>query len=428
MADKIEELSQEQRAEDLTLAEIGVTDDSTGPDAVQQQAEAKDDAGDKPDEPQDDRRTSEDRRTSAIEKVRAQRRALDESAFTPSDQLKRMYGDVETPEDRLHPVETQPAKDVEAKDIPAPEKTTLKVDGRDVVVDQDQLKAKAQIAIASENILQEAKNARTEAMRELEEIRRLRADHSANPPAQPKPAEARAEDTKPATDAELDNLIEAIQFGSKEEAAKALSQHGDAIEKRVMQKVGNLDQRVAEAADRREQMIHAQANASKIIEDFVTDNADFKESEMRQVVLFDETVNVMAEKLVEIGLTPQRLAQYAKDYGLAPQAAVGKAYRELQANPKFASFLPAAKDVLSTAVTRVREGLGLPAPVRQQAPAAPKPDNTQFVAERIERKQAAQPQPRRSSILPGDIQKPVLSQDDKRRQAVQQMRAARRGR
>lgn len=419
MANELTEVQQDD------VRDLQAPADNTEPLVEQQPTQAE--APEAPEVIPSHQRSGDEKRAAIADKFSATRRAMDDTALIPSNQMKGMYGDVETPEDRLNPIETQPAKDVQAEDIPAPEKITLKVDGRDVVVDQEQLRAKAQIAIASENVLSDAKAARTEANRILEEIRALRADHSANPPAQPKPAEARAEDTKPATNAELDALIEAIQFGSKEEAAKALSQHGDAIEQRVMQKVGNLDQRVAEAADRREQMLRAQADASKIIEDFVTDNADFKDSEMRQVVLFDETVNVMAEKLVEIGLTPQRLAQYAKDYGLAPQAAVGKAYRELQANPKFASFLPPAKDVLSSAVTRVREGLGLPAPVRQQVVTpAPKPDSSQFVADRIERKQAAQPQPRRASIFPGDSQPPVVSVEQRRQQAAREMRSMRR--
>lgn len=372
----------------------------------------------------------DDKRSEIAAKAKASRQATDSAPDidTVSDQQKRMYGNVETEADRRNPEEPRPAKDIKVEDIPAPKKFKLKVDGQEVEVDEEQVKAKAQIALASEKVLDEAKAARDEAKRELEEIRKMRADHSAPPPSQPTPAKAPAEDTKPATDAELDAIIDAIQVGNREEAAQALAKYGDQLERRIQQKLGNLDERVAAITARTADDARVKADAEATVASFRAEITDFENSPMRQQLLFEETVNVMAEKMIEIGVTPEKLEEYAARNGLAPQAAIGAAYRHLRGIKGIGERLPDPAANLRAAAKRVTEGLGLPPSVpKQEVTPAPAPDTTHILAERNERKQAMSPQPRRANVFVSEPA-PQLSKIEKDRLAIQRMRFARRGR
>jgi hypothetical protein len=401
------------------------------PEILQQQEEAPVAKEEDPERPKVGGKF-DDKRNAVAERIKAMRDGRDpESAVeVPSDLQKRMYGDVETAEDRrTPPEEQQPAKALEAEDIPAPKKKVLKVNGRDVEVDDSQIEDHARRSLAAEDILGQAKRERDEARQLLADLQKERAIHSPAPAQQPTPAKAQAEDSKPATDAELDSVIDAIQVGTKEEAAQALAKYGDQLIRRVSENLGDLDQRIEAAANRREQDRQVKAAAEDTLATFRAENADFENSEMRQQVLFEETVHVMAEKLIDLGVKPETLENYARQHGLAPQAAVGAAYRQLMSMPDFAGKLPDPATNLREAADRVRKGLGLPAPQQQERPApAPKADTTQFVAERTERKQAMQPQPRRANVVSSQDAPPQRSKEEKDRLAVQRMRVARRGR
>jgi hypothetical protein len=175
-----------------------------------------------------------------------------------------------------------------------------------------------------------------------------------------------------------------------------------------------------------------QAETQKVLDDFVSENPDFSQSQRRLEVLLDSTVEVMRDNLYAIGVRPEVLQNFAQTHGLAPQAAIGFAYRKLRTEGQ---PLADPSAVMKTAVKNVREAFGMPEPQRGEAKPDPAPasaDNSNFVAERIERKQAMAPQPRRANISPGnDSAQPANTEDatnQKYRQVVAQMRASRKGR
>jgi NTP pyrophosphatase (non-canonical NTP hydrolase) len=420
-----------QAAED-DARDLAAPADNTEPSPEAAQVLQQEDAPAK-EEPKEPRHGGlfDDKRAEIAAKAKAARQATDAAPDVEviSDQQKRMYGNVETEADRLNPEDPQPAKDVKVEDIPAPQKKVLKVNGREVEVDEAQIEDHARRSLAADDIIGQAKRERDEARQLLADLQKERAIHSAAQTQQPKPTNATAEDSKPATNAELDEVIDAIQVGTKEEAAQALAKYGDQLVQRVQQNLGNLDERVAAITARAQDDARVKTEAEATLASFRAENTDFENSTMRQAVLFEETVQVMAEKMIEIGVKPETLQQYAEKNGLAPQAAIGAAYRQLRSDPRFGEKLPDPATNLKTAATRVREGLGLPSPApKQETTPAPAPDTTHVLAERTERKQAMQPQPRRANVSPANDPAPQLSKEQKDRLAVQRMRVARRGR
>lgn len=369
----------------------------------------------------------DNKRAAIAERLKAQRQAQDANPAIeiPEEMERKIVGpNVATRADRLRePEPEQPARQVETADIPAPTRRRLKVNGQDVEVDEDQMTALAQKALASENILEEAKRDRATAQERLAEVERLLANHGRTAQPQPQPAAAKAEDTKPATDDELDAIIDLIQTGDQKEAAGALRKYGDQLLAKARNDLGNIDQRIAATIQQTQRDERVRAETQKTLDSFISENPDFSQSQRRVGVLFDTSVEVMRENLFKIGVKPEVLQGFAQHHGLAPQAAISIAYRKLRDE---GHQLDDSAKVLMEAANRVRTDFGLPAP---QKDPPPKRDTTQFVAERIERKQAMAPQPRRSNITPSsEAAFSEQSLDQKRAEAIRQMRAQRRGR
>jgi hypothetical protein len=382
----------------------------------------------------------DDKRAAIIEKIKAQRRQQDiplRSLPVEEAETRAPVPAVERPADRA-PVQVQPSPEVKLDNIPAPLRHKLKVNGREVEVDDAQMTALAQKALASDDIIGEAKFARAQAQTRLAEVERMLANQSQAEQLQPKPANAPAEDTKPATDAELDDIIDRIQTGDIKEGVEALRKFGKQVTDQVLETVrsnlGDVDARMAATIQHAQENARVQADTQRVLDSFVAENPDFSQSQRRLEVLFDSTVDVMRDNLFAIGVRPDVLQNFAQTNGLAPQAAIGFAYRKLRSE---GHQLADPSVVMMDAAKRVRTEFGMPEPQREQpvqvaARVQPPADNTNFVAERIERKQAMAPQPRRANISPGIDAAPTASTEDaldqKRRQAVMQMRASRRGR
>lgn len=369
----------------------------------------------------------DNKRDAIAAKLKAQRQAQDvqPGIEIPEEMERKIVGpNVATRADRLRePEPEQPARHVESTDIPAPTRRRLKVNGQDVEVDEDQMTALAQKALASENILDEAKQTRAHYQDRLAEVERLLANHGQNAQQQPQPAAAKAEDTKPATDDELDAIIDLIQTGDQKEAAGALRKYGDQILAKAKNDLGDIDKRIAATIQQTQRDERVKADTQATLDSFISENPDFGQSQRRIGVLFDTSVEVMRENLFKIGVKPETLDGFAQRHGLAPQAAISVAYRKLSDE---GWKLDDSAKVLKEAATRVRTDFGLPAPQKNPVPQR---DTTQFVAERIERKQAMPPQPRRSNITPtSEAAFSEQSLEQKRAEAVRQMRASRRGR
>jgi hypothetical protein len=371
----------------------------------------------------------DDKRMAVAERLKAERRASDAAPKIeiPEEMERRTVGpNVATREDRIRtPEDAQTAAHVQAEDIPAPARRKLKVNGQEVEVDETQITALAQKALASEGILEDAKLARAQAQSRLAEVERLMADHSRSVQQQPVPANVKAEDTKPATNAQLDEIIDRIQTGSLEEGAEALTKFGDQIIAKAKADLGDVDARMTATIRHEQENERIRADTQKTLDSFISDNPDFTQSQRRLEVLFESSAEVMRDNLFAIGVKPELLQGFAQSKGLAPQAAISVVYRQLRSE---GHQLPDSAKVLATAAEKVRADFGMPAPRREQ-PAPVKQDNTAFVAERVERKQAMAPQPRRANVSPGgEPLKSEQNSDDRNREYIRQMRSVRRGR
>lgn len=350
-----------------------------------------------------------------------------------SDEDERMLGglNLETRADRERADTDQrrPAEEITADDIPTPNRRRLKVNGRDVEVDEDQITQYAQIALASQDILNEAKAAKTAAQQELAELQRLRADHSRTVQEQPAQEVVQAKDTKPATDDELDAIVDRLQTGEIKDARAALAKYGEDLitraEQRIFDRIGDIDQRIVATTRQTEEENRILADSERTVSAFITENNDFMENERRQVVLFDTTVEIMRDNLYALGVQPQTIEAIARKDGLAITAAIGRAYRMLGQK---GYDLPKHNVILKEAADKVRKDFGMPSPRLEETPPADKGKNSDFVAERTERKQAMQHQPRRANVAPGTDLGPAKSREDKNRDYVRQLKVYRRGR
>lgn len=379
-----------------------------------------------------------DKRQAIADKLKAQRAAMDKNPERVDipDAMERLQAgpNVKTRVDRnreaeeaANPQQEQRPAPVVA-DIPPPVKRQLKVNGQTIEVDEDQLTALAQRAAASDSILEEAKLERAKAKQRLEEIERLQADHSRTRPDESETQQSKAEDTKPATDDELDAIIDQLQFGDKADAAKALRTYGDQILARARTNAADTEALVKQTLDNERVRVET-VNA---LDSFMSENTDFSSSQKRMNVLVDETLTVMENNLLSIGVTKEKLDEYGQAYGLPPSVALSTVYRRLRSE---GYKLPDQSAVLKSAAVNVRREFGMPDPTEQRRdPPAPRqvPDNSNFVAERTARKQAIIEQPRRANIAPAELPTQPANTEESRnasyRKAIASMRQLRRGR
>lgn len=388
--------------------------------------------------------TAADRKRNAVnERFQRQRDEERGARIDRPDEAERMMGghNLQTRSDREAAeaeAKAQDAADITAADIPAPRRVTLTVNGQQREVDEEQVKNYAQIALASEDILNTAKREREAANEErrlasegLAELNRLRADHSRSQAEQPDPAQTKAEDTKPATEEELDSLIEAIQTGEIEDARKALQKHGDQIgqqvEKRILEKIGDIDQRIANTTRRRDEDARVHTETMGVINTFLAENEDFNSHPKRGEALISESIVVMRENLAAIGVKDETITNIAQKFNVPRDIAVSLATRRLREQ---GYELPDGATVMQSAAKRVREGFGLPDPTPRKA-AEPQParqvDPTpSILADRDARKAAMAPQPRRATVTPGPDLGPAKSKEELAREHIRAVKVSRR--
>lgn len=377
----------------------------------------------------------DEKRQSIVEKLRAERDRNDKnpSIDIPADMERQQVGPhIATREDRNRPPAEEVAKAIDPANIPAPRRVRLTVQGVEGEYDEEQVKDYAQIALASQNILNDAKQIKERekaALQAAEErlaaVERLLANHSQGTQQQPAPTPVKAEDTKPATDEELDDIIDQIQTGDVKDAANALRKFGAQLLEKAKADLGDVRETVAATIRQQQEDGRVQHETHQVIEAFLAENEDFSSHEMRGMALIDESVRVMRENLAGLGVKDETIANISRKFNVAPQYAIGMATRMLRGQ---GYELPDHATVMRTAANRVRQGFGLPDPAARQQPATVVDPTPSIVAERIERKQAMAPQPRRANITPGAETVNEKSQEQRRVDAVRQMKASRRGR
>lgn len=355
----------------------------------------------------------------------------EEFAAVPPDREKVFFGqDVETRSDREarraqareeasrpEPAE-QPAAEEPPVEQPAQTRQRLKVNGREVELSDDEVRAYAQKAIAAEDILGQAKQVRAEQQSILEELRNARAHQSQDGKQPSTPQGATEPETQPDDD-ELDDIIDKLQVGDPAEAKAALRKYGESLENRLIERIGNLDERIADTTRTLSEISDRQRQTRETLEEFGKDYPEFNESVPLQTALAHETASRMKQAMLDIGVREETLDGIKRKYGYDDNQTVAFAYRTLQQQDY------ELKDH-ATLLREAAEGLRQTFGAKPEPKPAPTPTAT-GIDERTERKRAMAPQPRRATAAPtADVRE--RSREEARREAVRQMKLSRRGR
>ncbi|MBT1154367.1 hypothetical protein J1C56_02050 [Aminobacter anthyllidis] len=365
----------------------------------------------------------DEKRLAIYEKARLAREP--EEGDTTADEVSasrdRMFGkNVETHSDRVasrndERGEIQPPAQQQQEQPPAA-KRKLKVNGKEVELDQEQVDAYAQKALAADTILDQAKRDRAEARTLLEELRAAKATHATDAEL---PVASR---TAPATipdDADLADIVDKIQVGDPKEAAAALHKYGAEIEKRILDRLGNIDETIATQMEIVTETAQRRRETTDTLRSFGDSNPEFRNSPALQAALAQEAAQTMRNRMFEIGVEPETLDRMKAERRMNDIEVTAFAYRTLQQQ---GYQLPAHPDILKESAASLRKQFGMVTPQTQQQPQIPVDTR-----EREERKRALATQPRRATV-PSAIDAQERSREDVRKQAIQQMRKARRGR
>ncbi len=350
----------------------------------------------------------EDKRNAIVEKAKALRRAADgEDPVLGQDiasSRSRVFGSQEGAAESSAPAEAAPRR-------------RLKVNGQEIELGDDEVIAAAQKALAADRILDQAKALRREQQVILEELRAARA----NQPAAADPRPARQDDgaaTMP-DGADMAEIIDKIQIGDPEEAQAALRFYGDAIEQRILERIGNLDETIASQVEVVNENRRRREETLATLRSFGDGNPEFRENRALQAALAQQVADTMQARMFEIGVEPETLDELKRRHGMNDAEVTAFAYRALQSQ---GHAVPSHADILNHSAATLRRQLGMP-----PSGSAGRTANGYSAEARGERKRALSPQPRRATT-PASFDAQERSREDARLQAVQQMRAARRGR
>lgn len=369
-----------------------------------------------------------DKRSDISKKYREARDRADEDHAVEGledDRERMLYGrDVETRadrearrrEERGETVEETAGPEERAEEAPA-SRMKLNVRGKELDLPQDEVIALAQKAAAADEILDHAKQIRAEQQRILDELQTARGNQT---PAEKQASEA-AQDDEPAKqpdDSELDDIIDRIQVGSPEDAKKALEKYGDNIVTRVMERIGNVDEHIEQTIRVREENTERQREMMQTLDSFAEKNPEFAESPALQSALATEAALTMRENMRAIGVRDDTFESLKEQHGFSDQQATAYAYRYLRGK---GYELPDNGSVLTNSAEKLRKTFGISRQAEQQQ------NEPRDQSERVERKRNLGPQPRRANASPNAEVK-ERSIEESRKQAVRQMRMARRGR
>lgn len=378
----------------------------------------------------------EARRKAIAEKFRRQR-AGDQDAidvYGGEDREKEIFGDkIETRSDRLRAADDVDGGGTEtghgaAGDDAAPAGETaaerrrrkLKVNGRELELDEDEIVAHAQRSLAAGQVLEDAKRIRDSYYQKLEALAAAREHQPAEARTTERQTTDASEDTKP-DDQELDDIIDKIQVGDRREAGEALRKHDAALEQRILAKIGNLDERIERYTNAQAERQTVEQQTRSTLEQFVSDHSEFAENPVLQQALQGQLIGTMRERMAEIGVNDEGLRRFQQSMGINdPAAAVGAAYRWLRNNNY---SLPEQGEVLKESAERVRSAFRSAYGDKEQTDRGV---DTLRRTEALQRKRSMALQPRRAGA--SVVEQPDLSRDEVRRQAARDARAARRGR
>lgn len=307
----------------------------------------------------------------------------------------------------------------------APQKVKLKVRGVDQELPLDEVIKNAQIALAADSYLDEAK-ARLKSVETLESEARTRAQRTGQPGVHPAGTQqngphpaAAADDAHPETqpaasddpqhpDDQLTKLIETLQFGDPAEAKQLL-------QKVIVETAANAAEQVNQRARLRDEGARSQAT----LVEYLGKHPDIASDPRARAVIEHNVYELQLADFKELGIDS---TQFRTAHGGPPTAGdIAQAHQWYRANG-FNVSRPG--DLLQKAVTDYQDwkGVGQAQPMADPAKAAPHVDLT---VDRTARRQAIPQQPSRTAMpKPGGDQPAPQARD---RSAVVASMAAARG-
>ena len=210
---------------------------------------------------------------------------------------------------------------------------------------------------------------------------------------------------------DLSEIIDKIQVGDPKEAQEALQKYGNAIEERILSRIGNLDETIQTQIETVNENRRRQELTHRTLSSFGENNPDIASNRTLQAALAQEAADTMRSEMDKLGVRQETLDALKRQHGMSDQATIAFAYRTLQEK---GYTLPTHAEVLDGSAERLRKTFGLQAPRREQ----PQSD---VMSKRLERKRVMSPQPRRASTPPS-LDRKERSIEDARREAVRQMR------
>lgn len=358
-------------------------------------------------------------RSDIYAKAKARREANEgenEFAIVPPDREKQFFGEnTRTRSDRIAEARQGNEPNAHQQQNEEPKKRVIKVNGREITLTDDELVTQASRALASDDILNGAKATRDETNRLLEEVRAMRAAIPA--------ADASSENVKGRTtpaaipaDEELDEIVDRIQVGDKEQAKEAMLKWGEQIETRVHERIGDLDtainNRIA-AIDENNRRAREISDALDTFNDVKVEDVPVMHTRAGRTALAQESLTFMRDAMRNAGLEDAFVDQLKRDHGMTELQAARYCYDEME---RLGHVLPSRADIITNAGNSVMKQLGLR---RAVAPA-----NPIDLADRETRKQQITSQPRRA-IQPSQISATEKTRAEARLQAVRNMQAAR---
>ncbi len=284
---------------------------------------------------------------------------------------------------------------------PEPRRFKLKVHGQDVELTEDEMIAKAQIALASDNILDEAKSKSRELDTILTDARNrvARVDPpNTNQVRQPNTQtaeETEVGDDAPANQGNIDNLIEAIQFGDPEDARQKLEKTIESTARTIVTQT--LEQ---------QRFTDEGARTAKVLKDFEDSHADIAKDPMARAAIEAEVLNQQVEDIKALGVDPATL----RPDGLPPTPGdIANAHRWYRTKG-FKVTAPA--ELLEKSTNKFLEWKGVKPANKPAEPAPGAQPRVDVTVDRTARRQAIPQQPNRTaSPKPAQQQQPALPRD-----------------
>ena len=249
----------------------------------------------------------DDKRSDIVSRFRESRVA---EAEAERDDISDFARSGMPPEFSAEPAADAPAPaDAETpipEEIPAaPHKYKVTVRGKELELTQEELIANAQIALASDGYLDEAKK-RLQSVAQLEEQVRNNAQRAgqngAHQPAQngaqPTGQPAPAADVPPHQENDVDQMIQAIQFGDPADA-RTRFQHTLATE------VAKATAQAVPQALQAQRFKDEGARSMKVLADFKEKHADLASDPMAEAAIERKVLDLQVEDLRAIGIDPK---------------------------------------------------------------------------------------------------------------------------